>query len=106
MQIPKKDALGEMRPNEPGWNHRGRGRRSPQITEALMSTACTRMPGARAAAFADKAALKTAELIVTISPRHLNPCAKHRDVRSRHARRARRIWLIRDAARHGRHSEW
>ena len=60
MQIPQKNALGEMRPNEPGWNHRGRGRRSPRITEALMSTACTRMPEARAAAFADKAALKTA----------------------------------------------
>jgi hypothetical protein len=45
------------------------------------------------------------ELIVTISPRHLQ-CAKHWDVRARHARRARRIWLIRHAARHGRHSEW
>ena len=60
MQIPQKNALGEMRPNEPGWDNRGRGRRFPRITGALMSTACTCMPGARAAAFADKAALKTA----------------------------------------------
>ena len=53
--------LGEMRPHERRWNNRGRGRRSSRITGTMIIAACcSRVPGALAAAFADKAALKTA----------------------------------------------
>ena len=53
--------LGEMRPRERRWNNRGRGKRSSRITGSMIIAACcSRVPGALAAAFADKAALKTA----------------------------------------------
>ena len=53
--------LGEMRPRERRWNNRGRGKRSSQITGTMIIAACcSRVPGALAAPFADKAALKTA----------------------------------------------
>jgi surface protein len=43
--------LGEMRPRERRWNNRG---------SMIIAACCSRVPGALAAAFADKAALKTA----------------------------------------------
>ena len=53
--------LGEMRPRERRWNNRGRGRRSSRITGTMIIAACcSRVPGALAAAFADRTALKTA----------------------------------------------
>ena len=53
--------LGEMRPRERRWNNRGRGKRSSRITGSMIIAACcSRVPGALAAAFADRTALKTA----------------------------------------------
>ena len=43
--------LGEMRPRERRWNNRG---------SMIIAACCSRVPGALAAAFADRTALKTA----------------------------------------------